>query len=38
MSMKAKRWINKNDQALMRELDRLFRRYYNEAYIKMLET
>ena len=30
ISLKAKPWINKNIQALMRERDRLFKRYCNE--------
>ena len=30
ISLKAKSWINKNIQALMRERDRLFKRYCNE--------
>ena len=31
MSLKAKPWINKNIQALMRERNRLFKRYCNES-------
>ena len=30
ISLKAKTWINKNIQALMRECDRLFKHYCNE--------